>query len=148
MSEALDNSAVQQKRRRSKKQRAKVASIKGSKPSARAQVDRVPSRWKEVSIASFLLAVSVLLGMQISNQSQQMRTLYSELQQGQAAQDALLEQRSRLLLERGALNSFNGAEKLAADELNMSFPKSITPVMAEDDANGGVIVQRPRRSQR
>ena len=84
--------------------------------------------WRGLLLGVVLLAVCVVLGAQSATQSQRMRTLYSQLQQDALAKDSLLAQQSRLLIERGALKSYNNVDRLAEDELNMRFPESITRV--------------------
>ena len=91
-----------------------------------------------------LLALCVALGAQSAYQSQRMRALYSELQQDQVAQDALLAQRSRLLIERGAMNSYNGTEKIASEELDMRFPEKITRVVAPASTERSTVTDGQR----
>ena len=106
----------------------------GAKASqARAQVARelAVSSWRRVALGGFLLLICTVLGVQIAQQSQEMRSVYTQLQQDQLAKDALLAERSRLLIERGALQSYNSVERLAKEKLSMQFPETINRV-AED----------------
>jgi len=145
MSEAVDlkprksGSASKQRSKtdRSGKKRAKkVAALKTSRPKSVA-IDAAPrdgaSGWRGVGVGVLLLLVCVGLGVQVASQSQRMRALYSELQQDQEAKDALLAERSRLLLELGARNNYSGAEAIAREQLDMRFPESITRVEANAD---------------
>ena len=128
MSEAFNDSEYATQKR-ARKQSAKVAALKKSKPASRSrqgsQLPVLPSPWRGVRFGLLLLALCVAFGVQSAYQSQQMRALYSELQQDQVTQDGLLAQRSRLLIERGAMSSYNGTERIAADELGMRFPEKI-----------------------
>jgi cell division protein FtsL len=151
MSEAFDEAGLVTETR-SKKQRAKVTSLKKSKPVARARQSSepsvLPSPWKGMRLGLLLLTLCIVFGVQSAYQSQRMRALYSELQQDQVTQDALLAQRSRLLIERGAMSSYNGTEKIAAEELGMRFPERIVRLPNSDDSapdadrNSGVRGQR------
>ena len=146
MSEAFDN-RPDETGKRTKGKRAKVASLKSARTSARQRAaDASISSWKGVGVGVLLLVLCVALGVQSAKQSQRMRALYSELQKDQADRDKLLAQRSRLLIERGALNSYNSAEKLASEKLGMRFPETITRVeksavaaVPESGSNPGAV---------
>jgi len=145
MSEALSERAAGKAARKDQKKRrkAEVAALRADAPAARNKNraggiskksrEELASavaiqRWRGVALGVLLLAGCVVFGVQVASQAQQMRALYSELQRDQAAKDALLAERSRLLLERGALKSYSQAEKLARETLGMRFPESITRV--------------------
>ena len=137
MSEALSDVEAANRRKQARRHAAQVSTLKKSKPVARNKSfigfeNAKPSSWKGVRVGVFLLGLCVLFGVQSAYQSQRMRALYSQMQQDQVARDALLAQHSRLLIERGAMNSYNGTEKLAKDELNMRFPETIVRVIKPD----------------
>lgn len=142
MSEALDN------RKLARSDRAgRVARLKAERPAARGSKKKrsakktssksvvhnnsVDRPWLSVGLGIVLLGLCVAFGVQSATQSQRMRTLYSQLQQDTLAKDALLAQQSRLLIERGALKSYNSVDRLAEDKLKMRFPESITRVTRE-----------------
>ena len=58
-----------------------------------------------------------------------MRSLYSALGEVQREQDGLLEEHSRLMLERGTLGSMQNIEVVAQDELGMHFPDTVGQVL-------------------
>lgn len=86
-------------------------------------------QWQSAALGIAMLCVCVGLGIQVAQRAQEVRGLYAQLQQNQLAQDALLAQHSRLLLERAALASYNSVDRLAEYELNMRFPERITRVV-------------------
>lgn len=126
---------------------ARVARLKAERPAAKKTRKKAKEKpalavfqdtasvldkpWRGVFWGVVLLGVCLAFGVQSAQQSQRMRTLYSQLQQDALAKDALLAQQSRLLIERGALQSFNSVDRLAEDKLNMRFPESITRVTRE-----------------
>ena len=55
----------------------------------------------------------------------QTRSLYQQLGETQSAQDQLLEEHSRLSLERSTLSSLQKIEEVARDSLDMDFPEAI-----------------------
>ena len=78
---------------------------------------------------SALLAAIVLSGLSLVDQAHQMRGLYTGLAEVQRLQDGLLEQHSRLMLERGALSSMQQVEVVAENELDMHFPEALGEVL-------------------
>lgn len=86
-------------------------------------------QWQFAVLGVAMLCVCVGLGIRVAQRAQEVRGLYATLQQNQIAQDALLAQHSRLLLERAALASYNSVDRLAEYELNMRFPERITRVV-------------------
>lgn len=136
-----------------KKRKAKVAALKNSRPQRAtsttplAAENRTGWGWRGVGVGVALLAICIGLGVQVSNQSQQMRALYSQLQQNQEDKDALLAERSKLLLERGALNNYSAAETIARDQLDMRFPETITRVEANAAETAGQQLLSSRRQR-
>ena len=56
------------------------------------------------------------------DRSNERRNLFIELSENQVEQDRLLEERTRLLIERGALSAYQNVDRIAIDELKMKFP--------------------------
>jgi len=140
MSEAYKEVGAASKRKRARRHAAKVSSLKKARPVSRKgsnarSVKKGLSNWKGVGIGALILGLCVLFGVQSAYQSQRMRALYSQLQQDQVVRDDLLAQRSRLLIERGAMNSYNGTEKLAKDTLDMRFPETIRRIVKPKQAS-------------
>lgn len=72
-----------------------------------------------------LLLGATASGIQVVYQTHEVRRLHVELQSVQRAQDELLSEYTRLLLERGTLASYQNVERLAVQELSMTFPESV-----------------------
>ena len=75
-----------------------------------------------------LLASICYSGLQVVNAAQDTRMLYQQLGEVQKQQDALLEQNSRLSLERSSLSSLQKIEQVAELELDMEFPVEVQGV--------------------
>ena len=65
-------------------------------------------------------------GVQVATELREMRVSYTKLSEEQARRAALLEEHSRLLLERGTLSSYRNVDRIANDVLSMHFPEEIT----------------------
>jgi len=149
MSEAVRDVDSRGRRKQARRHAAQVSSLKKAKPvSRKAKNVGAPkatlSGWRGVRVGILLLGFCVAFGVQSAYQSQRIRALYSELQQDQVARDALLAQRSRLLIERGAMNSYNGTEKLAKDQLNMRFPETIVRVTTSGSVDSFATAESQR----
>ena len=83
------------------------------------------SGWWNIAICVVLLALMGWSSAFIVRKAHEQRALYSELQRIQAEHDDLLTEQSRLLLERGAMASYQNVERVAQTELNMRFPHSV-----------------------
>ena len=68
-------------------------------------------------------------GLRTVDAAHEMRGLYGRLGEVQREQDHLLEEHSRLMLERSALGSMQNIENVAASELDMQFPEHIGQVL-------------------
>ena len=68
-------------------------------------------------------------GIHVIRVTDDRRALFLELTRNQEAQDSLLEEYSRLLLERGTLLSFQNVDRIAQGRLNMYFPEKVTSVV-------------------
>ena len=80
-----------------------------------------------VSLAG--LVGSIFTGVSIVDRSNERRTLFIELTDNQNEQDQLLEERTRLLIERGALTAYQNVDRIAIDELKMRFPDGAEKVV-------------------
>ena len=83
-----------------------------------------------MSVARFaiwvlLLLAVVLSGVQVASTSQEVRRLHVVREEAQRRQDEHLAEYSRLLIERGALSAYRNVERVARDELAMSFPEDV-----------------------
>ena len=68
-------------------------------------------------------------GLSLVDAAHEMRGLYRQLGEVQREQDALLEEHSRLMLERGALTSMQNIEAVAQSQLDMRFPEEVGQVL-------------------
>ncbi len=68
-------------------------------------------------------------GIGVARLSQETRALYFALEQNQRAQDELLAQYSRLLLERSTLASYQNVDDIAERELGMLFPEQVERIV-------------------
>lgn len=67
----------------------------------------------------------IVSGLAVVESATQTRSLYQQLGETQSAQDQLLEEHSRLSLERSTLSSLQKIEEVARDSLDMDFPEAI-----------------------
>ena len=72
-----------------------------------------------------LLLAVVASGVQVAYISQEVRRLHVVREKAQHEQDQHLAEYSRLLIERGALSAYVNVERVARDELAMSFPEEV-----------------------
>jgi len=72
-----------------------------------------------------VLVAAVLSGIQVARQAHEVRSLHGEVQAMHRAQDELLAEYSRLLLERSTLAAYQNVERLAETELAMQFPDTV-----------------------
>ncbi|MEM7220135.1 MAG: cell division protein FtsL [Pseudomonadota bacterium] len=87
--------------------------------------DSAKSPWRLALLCALALGVCVLLGVEASRASQEMRSLHGELQSQRIQHDRLLAEHSRLLLERAALASHRSVDLLAEQQLGMRFPQTV-----------------------
>ena len=71
------------------------------------------------------LVAAVASGIQVAEQSHEVRRLHGEVQAMHRAQDELLSEYSRLLLERSTLAAYQNIEHIAQDQLSMQFPETV-----------------------
>jgi cell division protein FtsL len=80
-------------------------------------------------VAAAVVYVGVALsGVWIASLGQDVRGLFVALEQNQRAQDALLAQYSRLLIERSTLSSYQNVDQVAEQQLTMRFPEIVERV--------------------
>ncbi len=72
-----------------------------------------------------LLLLVVASGVEVARTSQEVRRLHVVREEAQHRQDEHLAEYSRLLIERGALAAYQNVERVARDELAMSFPEDV-----------------------
>ena len=95
------------------------------------------ARRKRFSDSSwFFFGVLTLLGVaasgvQVIRVTDDRRALFHELTRNQEIQDSLLQEYSRLLLERGTLMSYQNVDRIAQRRLNMRFPEQVTSVFRQ-----------------
>ena len=82
------------------------------------------------SLIGWLAALVAVVGsgVQVVQQSHEVRRLHGQLQDAQRTQDAELAKHSRLLLERAALAAYQNVERTAQSELQMQFPLTVERV--------------------
>ena len=89
-------------------------------------------RFSELSwfcIGTVALLGVALSGIQVVIVTDDRRALFHELTSNQKVQDRLLQEYSRLLLERGTLLSYQNVDRIAQRRLNMLFPEQVTLVV-------------------
>ena len=97
---------------------------KATKRTKQSVRENLPSlRWS-IAYACALLAIG-WTGLAVVDSARETRTLYYELGEVQRKQDRLLEENSRLSLERSALSSLQKIEQVASEQLDMEFPQQI-----------------------
>ena len=69
-----------------------------------------------------------ITGISIASFAQDVRSRFVALETNQRAQDALLAEYSRLLIERGTLSSYQNVDQVAARQLAMRFPELVERV--------------------
>ena len=69
-----------------------------------------------------------ITGIWIASMASDVRGRFVALEQNQRAQDALLAQYSRLLIERATLASYRNVDEVAARQLAMRFPELVERV--------------------
>lgn len=79
-------------------------------------------------LRTFLLGVGLLLAtvataVQVTLQAEAARDMARALDAAQKQKEHLLAERSRLLLERGALAAYQNVDRVAESELGMRFPQ-------------------------
>jgi cell division protein FtsL len=81
------------------------------------------------SAAALVVSVGIAAsGVWIASMAQDVRGLFVALEQNQRAQDDLLAEYSRLLIERGTLASYQNVDRVAERALAMHFPETVERV--------------------
>ncbi|NJN51820.1 MAG: hypothetical protein HC809_08650 [Gammaproteobacteria bacterium] len=86
---------------------------------------REPFQVRPVVLAVAVYVGIAVTGLAIANFSQAVRNLHIELELTQRAQDGLLAEYSRLLIERSMLSSYQNVDQVAERQLDMSFPEVV-----------------------
>lgn len=79
----------------------------------------------------FVVAVGVFAtasGVMVALKNHEVRLSFVRLGDIQGRHDKLLEEYSRLLLERGTLSSYQNVDELAEGVLSMHFPEDVTRI--------------------
>ncbi len=93
------------------------------------QADHSSRIWIGVFVC--LLVSIIYTGLSLVGSAADVRELYRQLGIVQKEQDRLLEENSRLSLERGAMSNLANLEEIASTELDMLFPEEIEQVGRE-----------------
>ena len=116
--------------------RSKAAKAAAAKSRARGKKARRSRRDRVASPAPAALWLALLLfagvvasGIQVALQAQEVRQTQRALEETRHRQDRLLAEHSRLLLERGALASYQNVQRVAQTQLNMRFPAQVEPLL-------------------
>ncbi len=83
------------------------------------------SGWMHLAACAVLLFLVAWSSAYVVRVTHEHRQLYGELQEVQARHDELLTVQSRLVLERGALASYQTIERVAQNDLKMRFPTNV-----------------------
>lgn len=100
-------------------------------PASRAKAVRLRIRGLQWSSAAVLLALLISVvasGLLVVQRTHEVRQLHKGLEAARQRQDRLLDEHSRLLLERGALSAYYNVERLAETDLGMRFPDQVRQV--------------------
>jgi cell division protein FtsL len=90
------------------------------------QERRAPWQWLLAVVAIYGgVATS---GVWIAATAQDVRSLFIALERNQDEQDALLDDYSRLLIERGTVSSYQNVDQVAERQLAMRFPETVQRV--------------------
>ena len=79
-------------------------------------------------LCGLLLAI-VSSGAQVALVAHDVREMHVELESARRGQDRLLDEHSRLLLERGAIAAYQNVERVAEVELSMRFPVDVERIL-------------------
>ena len=86
-------------------------------------------RW--VALFTVVLLLCGYTGLAVVESAADARLLYQQLGEIQKEQDALLEENSRLSLERSSISSLQKVEEIAEIELDMEFPSELKGLNAQ-----------------
>lgn len=81
-----------------------------------------------VGLVLALYAAIAITGVQTARQSHDLRQIYQRLAATQAARDEQLEEYRMLLLERATFAAHQNVERVATEELGMTFPEDVVKV--------------------
>ena len=83
------------------------------------------TRARQWILGAVVFGAAGACGVQVACKSHEMRGAYTRLSDEQGRRDVLLEEHSRLLLERGTLWSYRNVDRIANDALSMHFPEEV-----------------------
>lgn len=102
-----------------------------------------PPKLRTFLLGIGLLIVTVATAVQVTLQADTARDMARALDAAQKQKEHLLAERSRLLLERGALAAYQNVDRVAESELGMRFPQRPRRVLvAASDAMPAVQSDR------
>ncbi len=99
--------------------------MKRSRPIHRPNATAAPLNPRVLALAVAVYVGIAVTGIAIASLSQSVRNLHIELEATQRGHDALIEQYSRLLIERSMLASYQNVDEVAEGRLDMSFPETV-----------------------
>lgn len=111
-----------------KKTKGKAAKARAAGRAKAARLYTHGLRWGSAATLLALLACVVASGLLVVQRAHEVRQLHKGLEAVRHRQDHLLDEHSRLLLERGALSAYYNVERVAQTELNMRFPDQVRQV--------------------
>lgn len=110
------------------KTKTKAKAKTKAKTKAQAQKMSVSSSPRWWAVFALMLVAIGYSGLQVVDAAAQTRLLYQRLGDIQREQDRLLEQSSRLSIERSTISSLQKVEEIAQTELGMEFPTQVEGV--------------------
>lgn len=106
--------------------KAKASNKKRQRPSAKNGTTQIRPVWLICWVGT--LGAIVVSGLGVVESAAQARSLYQTLGEIQRQHDQLLEEHSRLSIERSTMSSLQKIESTALQELDMEFPSAISMV--------------------
>lgn len=94
---------------------------------SRVKVER-RATWQWGLAIGVIYAAVAASGVWVAATAQSVRGLFVALERNQDQQDALLDEYSRLLIERGTVSSYQNVDQVAERQLAMRFPEAVQKV--------------------
>lgn len=101
------------------------------KNTQQAKALKVQRRWY-LLFGAALVAVCYS-GLQVVDAATETRALYQALGELQREEDHLLEESSRLSLERSSISNLQIVEEVAQEQLDMEFPTQVVATVTQED---------------
>jgi len=92
-----------------------------------AATTRIPRRWT-IAFGCMMVAIAYS-GLQVVDAAAEARALYQRLGEVQREEDGLLEENSRLSLQRSSMSNLQKVEEVAQEQLDMEFPNQVLPTV-------------------